>query len=297
MTAVLDLLEQETDPALAAYCQRWTGREASWRHTSEGGFDPRRYQVVDELPWDDAHAFVVAHHYSGAFPSAVLRYGLTDRRTGRLVGVCVLGNGMTPAVLTSAFPSLEDNQSRELSRLVLLDEVPGNAESWFVGQALELATDDGLRGVVMYSDPNERTTPAGMVQPGHLGIVYQALNCWYVGPSKARYEDHLPDGTVFPERTASKIRGLERGGRGAARRLVQLGADDPGDLDAMTEDQRGAWTTTALAAAGAVRLKRKGKHRYLLATGTALQRRRTYARVTLPRHPRYPKHDGPTAPR
>lgn len=288
MTAT-DLLDVD------GWTQRWDRRNPSWLHTSEGGFNPARHAVA-ALDYRPAQTFVTAHHYSGAFSSAVLRYGLIDLWADRLVGVCVLGNSMGEHVLLSAFPDLRPSkQCLELSRLVLLDQVPANAESWFVAAALEQAADHGVRGVVMYSDPNERTTPAGLTVPGHLGIVYQALNCWYVGQSKARFEDHLPDGTVLPERTASKIRGLEQGHRGAVRRLVRLGADDPGDLTTMTPDQRGAWTRAALAQAGAARTKRLGKHRYLLAVGTSLQRSRTYRRVELARR-RYPKHPHPTAP-
>lgn len=275
MTAAVDVLDQLAD----AWCQRWQLRIPSWRHTSEGGFNPARYEVVP-LPWQAALQFVVAHHYSGAFSSAVQRYGLIDRWAGRLVGALVLGNAMGPHVLLSPFPHLKPGKaSLELSRLVLLDEVPANAESWFVAEALTLAAAAGLTGVVMYSDPNS----------GHLGIVYQALNCWYLGTSKARYEDHLPDGTVLPERTSSKIRGLEQGAYGAVRRLVALGAADPGDLTAMTSDQRADWTTAALATVGATRMRRDGKHRYILAVGDRRQRRATYRHVPIPRVPHYPK--------
>ncbi len=278
------------------WCQRWDNRRPSWLHTSEGGFNPGRYGVA-EIRFAEAQTFVTRHHYSGAFSSAVLRYGLIDRWTDRLAGVCVFGNGMGEHVLTSPFPTLAPHkQSLELSRLVLLDEVPANAESWFVAQAADMATPQGLRGVVMYSDPNERRTPAGLLMPGHLGIVYQALNCWYAGPSRPRYEDHLPDGTVLPERSASKIRGLERGHGGAVRRLVALGADPPGDLTRMTPDQRTEWTSRALEQAGAVRVKKLGKHRYLLAVGTRRQRKKTYAGVPLARHD-YPKHPEPRRPR
>jgi hypothetical protein len=273
------------------WTERWSDRIPSWLHTSEGGFNPARYSVA-ELAYGPARTFVVAHHYSGAFSSAVLRYGLVDLWTDQVVGVCVLGNSMGPHVLLSAFPSLRPSeQCLELSRLVLLDAVPANAESWFVAAALELAAARGVLGVVMYSDPNERITPHGKVMPGHLGIVYQALNCWYVGESRPRYEDHLPDG-VLPERTASKIRGLERGYGGAVRRLIRLGADDPGDLTAMTEGQRGAWTRAALAQAGVTRAKRFGKHRYLLPIGTPLQRKRTMRGVDLARRD-YPKNHCP----
>lgn len=270
------------------WCQRWETRVSSWRHASEGGFRADRYEVV-ALAHRPALDFVTRHHYSGAFSSAVLRYGLIERAAGHLVGACVLGNGMTPAVLLNPFPHLQPHrQALELSRLVLLDEVPANAESWFVAHALAAAADGGLRGVVMYSDPNERTTPAGQIMPGHLGIVYQALGFRYVGTSKARYEDHLPDGTVLPERTASKVRGLEQGAYGAVRRLVQLGAADPGDLARLSADQRGDWLGEALDTVGAHRIRRAGKHRYVAACGNRSQRRTTMAHVPHPAKP-YPK--------
>jgi hypothetical protein len=273
-------------------CQRWEARTPSWRHASDGGFNACRYDVV-ALDWNAALSFVVAHHYSGAFSSAVLRFGLIERATGQLVGVCVYGNSMGPHVLRSAFPALApSDESLELSRLVLLDRVPANAESWFVTRTFDVLAEAGVRGVVMYSDPNGRVTPAGLVMPGHLGIVYQACSFRYVGESKPRFEDHLPDGTVLPERTTSKVRGLEQGCAGAVRRLVQLGADDPGDLARMSAGERVAWLEDAKTRAGVRHVKRDGKHRYLAATGTPLARKRTMRGVELPARP-YPKRTLP----
>jgi hypothetical protein len=275
-------------------CQRWESRTPSWRHTSEGGFNPAGYDVV-ALDWVTALTFVTVHHYSGAFSSAVLRFGLVDRAGGQLVGVCVYGNSMGPHVLLSAFPQLTPSEEAlELSRLVLLDHVPANAESWFVAQTFALLNEAGVRGVVMYSDPNERVTPAGLIMPGHLGIVYQALSFRYVGVSRPRWEDHLPDGSVLPERTTSKVRGLEQGAAGAVRRLVQQGAGDPGDLARMSPAERVAWLKHAKRQAGVRHVKRHGKHRYLTATGTALQRKRTMRGVELGAHP-YPKRPALTA--
>lgn len=269
-------------------CQRWQQRTPTWRHASEGGFSPARYDVV-ALDWGTALNFVAAHHYSGAFSSAVLRFGLIDRAADQLVGVCVYGNSMGPHVLLSAFPRLTPSkQSLELSRLVLLDQVPANAESWFVTQTFDVLNEAGVRGVVMYSDPNERRTPAGLIMPGHLGIVYQACSFRYVGDSKARFEDHLPGGAVLPERTTSKVRGLEQGAMGAVRRLVQLGADDPGDLARMSDVERVVWLEYAKRQADVRHVKRLGKYRYLAATGTRLQRKRTMRGVDLPAQ-RYPK--------
>ena len=184
---------------------------------------------------------------------------------------------MTPAVLLNPFPHLEPyRQSLELSRLILLDCVPANAESWFVARALSHAAQKHhLRGVVMYSDPNQRITPAGKLMPGHLGIVYQSLSSRYVGTSKPRFENHLPDSTVLPERAESKVRNLEQGAYGTVRRLTALGAPDPGDLARMAPESRAAWLDDALAAVGTRRVKREGKHRYLLCVGGPRQRAKT----------------------
>lgn len=160
-----------------AACQRWRERQQSWRRTSEGGFDRSRYdvgEIDDDLP---AKEFIEQHHYSGSYVSALRRYGLYDS-TG-LVGVAVLSHPCNDAVLLNPFPVLDPGvESAELGRLVLLDEVPANAESFFVAEVFRLAAGSGYRGVVSFSDPNPRYDSADILtMPGHLGIVYQALEC------------------------------------------------------------------------------------------------------------------------
>jgi hypothetical protein len=39
-----------------------------------------------------------------------------------------------------------------LSRFVLVDAVPANGESWFLGQLFAAAAREGLRGVVSFAD-------------------------------------------------------------------------------------------------------------------------------------------------
>jgi hypothetical protein len=110
------------------WCQRWRDRRYSWRHRSDGGFDPDRYRVapIEEAA---AKAFVTAHHYSGTYPAAVRRYGMWDQPTGQLVGVAVYGVPMSLRVLTNVLPDLEPlTESLELSRFVPLDG-PGNQDS------------------------------------------------------------------------------------------------------------------------------------------------------------------------
>jgi hypothetical protein len=171
-----------------------------------------------------ARDFVREHHYSHSYPASRLRYGLYEQQ-GALVGVAVLSVPMRAAVLTSVFPSLAPyRESLELGRFVLLDEVPANAESWFLGQVFDQASRNGLRGLVSFSDPIARERADGsVVFPGHWGTIYQATNAYYLGRSRARTLQLLPDGSVFSERSASKLRSGERGHAYAERQLLNYG--------------------------------------------------------------------------
>ncbi|MDX3075908.1 hypothetical protein [Streptomyces sp. MI02-7b] len=273
--------------SLDGLSQRWRQRRHSWRHTSEGGFDPARYQTRP-LPSAPARAFVTEHHYSSSWPAIRLSYGLYDRaaspRGGALVGVLALGVPMHATVLSGVFPDVTPYRSAlELSRLVLLDSCEANSESFFVAKALHMAAAVGIRGVLAHSDPHvrQRTTPTGTEQylPGHWGGCYQASNMSYLGKTRPRTLVMLPDGTILYDRSISKVRALEPGHGGVERRLVQLGAR----ARAPREPGR-QWISEALATIGATRLRHSGNHRYALAIGPRSQRPRIHGTV-LP----YPK--------
>lgn len=264
------------------YCQRWREGSHSWRHRSEGGFDKRRYEVA--LIPDDTTAknFVVAHHYSRSFGAARIRTGLY--RGGDLVGVAVLGNPTNTKVLTKAFPTLVPfTESLELSRFVLLNQVPANGETWLLGRTFRLAAEQGLRGVVSFADPVERMTPEGqLLSPGHVGIIYQASNGLYSADrSTARTEILLPNGAVFSDRTKQKILKQERGHRYAEGQLVEFGARPRRD----GEDPR-AWIRQALLDVEVQRQRHPGKHRYLFKLGTRAERSRTVVALTPAPYPK-----------
>jgi hypothetical protein len=243
-------------------CQRTTERRHSWRRTSEGGFNPRHYRV-ERIKHRDARAFVERHHYSGSYPSARRRFGIV--RGDDLVGVAVLGNPMHPAVITNPLPTLDKNTAAELSRLVLLDEVPAPAESWFVRRVLRGAREDGLKAAVMFSDPVPRPD-VGM--PGHVGIVYQALNAAYCGRATAGPLTVLPNGTVLTRRSLQKVRGWERGAGGVVRRLRLAGASEPEPGECGK-----AYLRRALAVVDHRTVPHDGTHRFVLRLGTARQQR------------------------
>jgi hypothetical protein len=266
------------------WCQRWNQQHEHWQHTRDDFFRPHRYRV-QPLDEQTARTFTTTHHYSRSWPAAQLRFGLVEDGE-HLVGTCVFGVPMRDTVLTNVFPAFEPyRQSMELSRLVLHDRVPANAESWFVARVFREVARLGVRGVVAWSDPVPRWNHGRRVMPGHVGIVYQALGARYTGRGTARWLTVLPGGTVLTDRTRAKITGKARGGAGAIARLVDLGA--PAKPDRMPGRE---WLPEALVAIGARKLWHPGNHRYAWSIGPRWSRH-AYP-VALPAQP-YPK---PTSP-
>ena len=207
---------------MSAPCQRWTERRERYRPAGER-IDPSRHTVA-EMEHAPARSFTERHHYSGTWPSVSRAWGLYRDRgpvwSPELVGVCALGVPAGPAVLSSY---AGDAPALELSRLVLLDEVPGNGESWFVARVFRAA---GLGAVISYSDPLPRQAADGrVVTPGHVGVVYQALGAEYLGRTRPRRIYLDGHGRTISERALSKIRAQHRGCRAAEIDLVSRGAD------------------------------------------------------------------------
>lgn len=239
-------------------CQRWQFRKDSYRDSRTDGFNAERYRVV-RIGEAAAKTFVLTHHYAGSYPAARLRYGLVDKSGERLVGVAVLSVPVRASVLATVFPTLDPyRESLELGRFVLLDEVPANAESWMLGRLFRLALEDGIAGLVAFSDPMPRYTSDGvLVKPGHVGTIYQATNAVYLGRGTARTLVVLPDGSVVNERALSKVRRQERGHEHVERRLVSYGAH-PRSLG----QDPGAWLERELEAIGARQMRHPGNHRF-----------------------------------
>ncbi|GGV52404.1 hypothetical protein [Streptomyces spectabilis] len=244
-------------PTAAPWCQRWRQRKHSWRHVREGGFDAQQYEVHVIEDRGPAKNFVLAHHYSASWPAAKMQFGLY--REQRLFGVAVFGVPVSAAVLTRPFPELRPyTESLVCSRFVLLDECPGNSESWFLARCFENLVATGVRGVVSFADPVPRRTAAGvLVMPGHVGTIYAASNAMYVGRTAARTVKLLPDGTLFHDRTAQKIRRQEEGHEYAEAQLIALGAPVPrADCDPAV------WLREALTTVGARNIRHRGAHRF-----------------------------------
>ena len=230
------------------HCSRWGARCATFVTSAAARFDPRRYEVA-EIPDDTtARAFVEAHHYSGAYCAAWRRFGLYEG--AELVGVVVFS---VPARMEALRP-FPLNAAAELGRLVLLDRVPFNAETWLVTRCAEVIRRDGLAGFVMFSDPFARATLDGRtVHVGHRGVIYMGLGATYLGQAHADTVYLLPDGRLLARRALAKIRTRDQGWRYAVDSLVAVGARAPTST-ASGED------LTAWLAAELPRVTRKVRH-------------------------------------
>lgn len=242
-------------------CQRWRERRGVYRPAGEP-FDPHAHEAY-EMPDDTtARAFVTRHHYSGTYPAARRRFGLHARFVG-LVGVAVFSQPMSDASLR---PWGRDD-AMELGRLVLLDDVRANAESWFVAWCFEVLRREGLAGIVSHSDPEARTDADGArVFVGHIGTVYQALGVVYTGCASPRTMRLAADGRELSNRAASKLRNGERGARYAAAQLVAAGAREPSPGEDLA-----AWYRAEVARITRAQ-RHHGNHRYVWALSRGAHR-------------------------
>lgn len=257
---------------LVAANQRWRDRRSSYRPAGET-IRTADYEVAP-LPTDrEARAFVVAHHYSGSYPAARFRLGLF--RADELVGVAVFSVPVNARTL-DVLPGGRAN-GVELGRFVLLDSVPGNGETWFLGRAFELLRRDGVDGVVSFSDPMPRADAAGrVVMPGHVGTIYQAHNACYLGQARRDTMRLLPDGRALCNRAAAKIRARDRGYPPFARLLAKLGAEP-----LLPEEDSAAWLARWLPRLTRA-VRHPGNHKYAWALDPRLRRH-------LPKSKPYPK--------
>lgn len=273
---------------ITSVCQRWTRRRCTWRPAGEA-FDPRAFEV-GPLAKADAKAFIATHHYLRSWPAARRWSGLFTRG-GALVGVLVFSQPTADAVLK---PWTRES-AMCLGRLVLLDEVPGNAESFFVARCLDLIRREGFEGVVSFSDPTPRFTTSGeRTTPGHVGVIYQAVNAVYTGRSRAEAQLLLPDATTIHRRALSKIRARDSRWRSAIRPLIEAGAPSPEDTGAAGLR---AWLDGVLALPNFLRrAPHDGNHRYLLPLSRAARKAAgaslPYPRVLRAAPPACPTFDG-----
>lgn len=245
-------------------CQRWNhGRHIYRPSHPDGFFNPRGYDVKSLDDDATPKAYVLQHHYSSSYPSALHRFGLY--RDEVLVGVAVYSTpGGGDQVLTCVFPELRPSvESVELGRLVLADDVAGNAETWFLARCHEILTARGVVGIISFSDPVPRRLPSGLlIMPGHVGVIYQALNAIYTGRAWARTVWILPDGTIMNGVALQKIREQKRGHRYAERILTAWGMRPMRD-----DDDPKKWLAEAKSTCRVRTHRHPGNHQYVWTLG------------------------------
>lgn len=156
----------------------------------------------------DVSDFVKKNHYSHSYPGGIdLSFRLDFN--GQLGGACLFGY-KTGNVKATFLRSCSDvSKYRELVRLVLLDEVPKNSESRFIGWCLRwLRKNTDLVGIVSFADPRE----------GHRGTVYRATNWIYCGLQKPDRDRIFIDGTEIHPRSC-----VGRYGTSSIKRLIEMG--------------------------------------------------------------------------
>lgn len=117
--------------------------------------------------------FVIQHHYSHGIHNGPMCYGMYEKDI--LVGVCAFATPCSENVRSSVFGKQYKNRVTELHRLVLLDRMPHNSESWFISRSLKLLkiNKPDLWGILSFADQTQ----------GHVGTIYQACNAIYTGTS------------------------------------------------------------------------------------------------------------------
>lgn len=207
-------------------CLRWNGRRHAHRPAGEP-LRPDRYSV-EPIAESLAKAFVVQHHYSASYPAARFRAGLFEHapfHQPRLVGVAVISVPMTQALIPK-YLGVAADRGAELGRMVLLDEVPGNGESWFLARAFKLTKKAlAIDGIVSFCDPVQRFDREGReVKRSHTGVVYRSHNAKLAGRTLPRTLLLMPNGLCASDRALSKIRNQEVGMDYAMRQLRTAGA-------------------------------------------------------------------------
>jgi hypothetical protein len=263
--------------------QRWRERRAIYRPGAEE-FNPSRYgvEVIEE---GAAKAFVERHHYSRSFPSARARLGLLRVRPGggtELAGVAVFSVPPGQAVIPCWCGTAPD-LGIELGRFVLLDDVEGNGETWFLKRAFGLLVAElpEVRAVLSFSDPFPRLNLRGdEVKPGHLGTIYQHFGGRYLGISKRRtiYLDN--EGQVVSDRAISKLRQEDKGWRYVIENLEKAGAPRW-----LTGESGAAYWRRVLGSDCLRRVRHPGNHAYLWPLGDARERRQVLTAAKTPKPP------------
>jgi hypothetical protein len=174
----------------------------------EGGSSPSLPLQFSPCRLLDVSKFVKQYHYSHTHPGGI-DYCFRLDVLGSLMGAALFGQMAGNPKASCLLKGHENPQDyRELMRLVLLDEVPKNSESQFVGWCLRwLRKNTGVLAVISFADPRY----------GHTGIIYRAGNWVYCGLQKQDRPRLIIDGSEIHPRMA-----YDKYGTSSTKMLVEV---------------------------------------------------------------------------
>jgi hypothetical protein len=160
------------------------------------------YDVVS-IPVKIGRKFITDLHYTHSAPRvAVAMHGLFRKDTGELVGVAQ----WLPPIKAAALSVSDDWRSvLSLSRLVVMDTEPQNAESILLGWSIrKISKDDPRwRHLLTYADTGQSHPVTG---EEHTGTIYRATN-WRelpAGKPQPRWVDPTTGAHVARKSTTSR---------------------------------------------------------------------------------------------
>ncbi len=207
-------------------CQRWRNGRESYRPAGELIQVEQDGYFAEVIPRSIAKEFVSEHHYQKSYPAQKLNVGLYRdgiKGTHELCGVATFSIPSNNKVFARYIDGGTIYNSSELGRFVLLDDVPGNGETWFLSRAFKQlkAKKPEIESILSFSDPVRRTSLCGKeTMPGHIGTIYQAHNGRFVGMSNKKRLVLTDEGISVDPRMVSKLRNMESG-NGYAREWIE----------------------------------------------------------------------------
>ncbi len=258
---------QQLLPLGPAYAnsQRWLDGRDSFRPSRER-IRPEEF-AVEPLDRMSAKRFVERHHYSHTFVYELKNgsFGLWHKKglnPARLVGVASFSTPSNPGSIMR-WAGLDDFRTgAELGRFVLLDEVAGNGESYFLARALRGLKQEHpeLRVILSYSDPVPRRNldTGALTFCGHLGCIYKATNAFYAGRASPKTLLLGRAGEAIPNRILTKLRNGEDGAEYAQDRLERVSG-----IRRHASESAPEFIERALNAPAIRRTRHPGNHLYL----------------------------------
>ena len=145
--------------------------------------------LIKSVPRKEIKDFVERNHYSHNINGLKISTCTGLYIQNQLVGACVFGR-----LSTTAWKKFSDSENKvmELRRVVLIDELPKNSESYFIRRSIKIMRKENpeVEILVSYADP----------EYGHNGIIYQALNFLYIGDTPQDKILITPEGKRYHSR-------------------------------------------------------------------------------------------------